>query len=91
MSRTPTTRDPYEQQTVYVGQSRIHPEAGEGLFAKRPLPTGALVALFNGVRQREITGMVREIYGNFQIFVVSFFGKFKLSKFTLLLISRKIH
>ena len=56
MSRTPTTRDPYEQQTVYVGQSRIHPEAGEGLFAKRPLSTGALVALFNGVRQREITG-----------------------------------
>ena len=58
MSRTPTTRDPYEQQTVYVGQSRIHPEAGEGLFAKRPLSTGALVALFNGVRQREITGRV---------------------------------
>ena len=56
MSLTPTSRDPYEQQTVYVGQSKIHPEAGEGLFAKRPLSTGALVALFNGVRQREITG-----------------------------------
>ena len=72
MSRTPTTRDPYEQQTVYVGQSRIHPEAGEGLFAKRPLSTGALVALFNGVRQREITGRHYALDRNFQNVKVSF-------------------
>ena len=38
-----TLRDPYEQQTVYIDQSRIHPEAGEGLFAKRPLVTGEMV------------------------------------------------
>ena len=57
MSQNPLLRDPYEQQTSYIDQSRIHPEAGEGLFSKRPLATGELVAIFNGTRQREITGI----------------------------------
>ena len=35
MSSKNILRDPFEQQTVYIGQSQIHPEAGEGLFAKR--------------------------------------------------------
>ena len=35
MSSKNLLRDPFEQQTVYIGQSQIHPEAGEGLFAKR--------------------------------------------------------
>ena len=35
MSSKNILRDPFEQQTVYIGQSQIHPEAGEGVFAKR--------------------------------------------------------
>ena len=57
MSSKNLLRDPFEQQTVYIGQSQIHPEAGEGLFAKRSMPSGALLAIFNGIRLREITGI----------------------------------
>ena len=53
ISNRPLEQDPYEQQTIYVGQSNISPDAGEGLFAKRDIPEGHLVALFNGVRQRD--------------------------------------
>lgn len=53
----PLLRDPYEQQTCYISSSMIHPEAGEGLFAKRYLPKGSLVAIFNGVRLREVNGV----------------------------------
>ena len=34
--------------------------AGEGLFTKRYLPKGSLVALFNGVRKREVNGVVSQ-------------------------------
>ena len=53
ISRTPLIRDPYEHQNVYVANSKIE-FAGEGLYAKRNLPAGTLIALFNGIRQREI-------------------------------------
>ena len=58
ISSTPLLRDPYEQQTSYIDVSSVHAEAGEGLFAKRYLPKGSLVALFNGVRKREVNGVV---------------------------------
>ena len=54
IAKNPLLRDPYEQQTTYIGPSGIHPEAGEGLFAKRALPKGTLIAIFNGVRKRDI-------------------------------------
>ena len=54
IAKNPLLRDPYEQQTAYIGPSGIHPEAGEGLFAKRALPKGTLIAIFNGVRKRDI-------------------------------------
>ena len=54
IAEKPLLRDPYEQQTTYIGPSGIHPEAGEGLFAKRPIPKGTLIAIFNGVRKRDI-------------------------------------
>jgi len=53
ISRSPLVRDPYEHQNVYVANSKIQ-FAGEGLYAKRELPAGTLVALFNGIRQREV-------------------------------------
>ncbi len=59
ISKTPLSRDPYEHQNVYVKTSTIS-LAGEGLFAKRFLPAGSLIALFNGIRQRE-TGFVKKI------------------------------
>lgn len=46
-------------QNVYVAKSKIE-FAGEGLYAKRFLPAGTLVALFNGIRQRE-TGYVKKM------------------------------
>jgi len=49
ISRTPTLRDEYEMESVYVKQSRI-PFAGEGLFAARYIEEGQLVCLFNGNR-----------------------------------------
>lgn len=57
ISSTPLLRDPYEQQTCYISPSGIHPQAGEGLFAKRYLPKGSLVAIFNGVRKRQVAGI----------------------------------
>ena len=51
ISRDPLLEDPYEQDTVYVAQSGIATDAGEGLFAKRNLRKGELVALFSGLRE----------------------------------------
>ena len=51
ISTHPLQEDPYETIHVYVGQSRIGPEAGEGLFARKNLHKGQLVCLFNGVRR----------------------------------------
>ena len=42
ISSQPLEQEPYEQQTVYVGESRVAPNAGEGLFAKRKIPEGML-------------------------------------------------
>ena len=53
ISKTPLVPDPFEQLTVYTAKSSVARDAGEGLFAKRDIPTGGLVALFNGVRQRD--------------------------------------
>ena len=53
ISKSPMIRDPYEHQTVYVAKSKQGENAGEGIFAKRMIPKGSLVALFNGTRQRE--------------------------------------
>ena len=53
ISKSPLVRDPYEHENVYVARSAIE-FAGEGLYAKRFLPAGSLIALFNGIRQREV-------------------------------------
>ena len=49
-SRTPNLEDPYEQETVYVAQSKIGEAAGEGLYARKQIRKGQLVCLFNGIR-----------------------------------------
>lgn len=41
---------------VFVKNSEI-PFAGEGLWAKIDIKCGSLVALFNGVKQRQIWGV----------------------------------
>ena len=55
ISKYPSIRDPYEHQTIYVAKSHQGKDAGEGVFAKRFIPKGSLVALFNGFRQRDTT------------------------------------
>ena len=41
--------DPYEAAHVECRESRVN-GAGEGLFAKKDLPAGTIVAFYNGVR-----------------------------------------
>jgi len=45
----PHLQDPYESRTVKVGQSNVE-DGGEGLYARRNLTGGSLVAFYNGVR-----------------------------------------
>lgn len=52
ISTDPLAPDPYESKFVEVKESSI-PGAGQGLFAKRPIPLGQLVAYFNGVRRTD--------------------------------------
>ena len=50
ISTSPLVPDFYEQlERVYVAPSLI-PGAGEGLFARRTLPSGEIVSFYNGIR-----------------------------------------
>ncbi len=49
ISRRPLLRDPYERSRVRVRRSLV-PGGGEGLFARRDLPRGAVASFYNGVR-----------------------------------------
>jgi hypothetical protein len=51
MSSDPLLPDPYETQYCYVRTSKIK-GAKEGIFAKRDLLDGTIVAFYNGVRMR---------------------------------------
>ena len=42
--------DPYEHKTVYAGQSSMGEGAGDGLFLRRDVPAGTVVAFYNGIR-----------------------------------------
>ena len=53
ISKSPMIRDPYEHQTIYIAKSKQAEDAGEGIFTKRMIPSGSLVALYNGTRQRD--------------------------------------
>ena len=46
--KQPLLEDPYEQRTVEVKNSLIS-NAGQGLFAKRPIDKGQIVAYFHGI------------------------------------------
>ena len=49
ISRTPLVTDPWERERVEARASEVE-GAGEGLFARRRLERGELVALYNGTR-----------------------------------------
>jgi len=49
ISRNPMLPDPYESARVAVTESSL-PGGGEGLFAKRDLPSDVVVAFYNGIR-----------------------------------------
>ena len=53
ISHSPHHEDPYEKAHVYVMPSKISPEAGEGLYARKAIKKGQLVCLFNGIRRRK--------------------------------------
>ena len=43
--------DPFERKSVYVEDSTL-PDAGEGLFARRPISKGQLISYFSGWRTK---------------------------------------
>ena len=47
----PLVRDPYEERTVEVRTSGVG-GGGEGLYVKRNIVKGELIAMYNGVRTR---------------------------------------
>ena len=59
ISSQPHLTDPFEEKTVYVAQSGIE-GAGEGLFLRRDVKAGDLVAFYNGVRMSEHEARVRK-------------------------------
>jgi len=50
MRTAPLSKEPWEHLRVEARDSWM-PDAGEGLFAKRLLKKGTLVALYNGVKE----------------------------------------
>ena len=59
ISSRPRLEDPYEQKTVYVAESMIE-AAGDGLFLRRDVEAGDLVAIYNGVRLSEHEARLRK-------------------------------
>ena len=42
--------DPYERKIVYSGPSRMGDHAGDGLFLRKDVPAGTVIAFYNGIR-----------------------------------------
>ena len=59
LSTLPLLPDPYEERTVEVCASGVG-GGGEGLFAKRQLEEGDLVAIYNGVKVPLVAGAGKE-------------------------------
>ena len=59
LSTLPLLPDPYEERTVEVCTSGVG-GGGEGLFAKRQLEEGELVAIYNGVKVPLVAGAGKE-------------------------------
>ena len=59
LSSLPLLSDPYEERTVEVCTSGVG-GGGEGLFAKRQLEEGDLVAIYNGVKVPLVAGVEKE-------------------------------
>ena len=49
LCHTPLQRDPYESKLVDIKESEI-PKAGEGVILKTDVPSGTVVAYFNGIK-----------------------------------------
>lgn len=49
ISHSPLVPDPYESQLVECRVSNLE-DGGEGLFAKKMIPMGKIVAFYNGIR-----------------------------------------
>ncbi|XP_071743458.1 histone-lysine N-methyltransferase SETD7 isoform X5 [Lepeophtheirus salmonis] len=60
ISSNPLLTDPFEDDNVYILPSSIGELAGEGLYAKKLIPSGSLVCLFNGIRKTKY-GLVKRI------------------------------
>lgn len=50
----PLDRDPWEETKVAVSQSKL-PQGGEGLFARKDIVKGEVVALYNGIKFKSST------------------------------------
>ena len=70
-SQYPLRRDPYESQFVDISTSEI-PNAGEGVFLKRNVIKGTVVAYFNGIRIKKNSAFSWNPFKKKSVFLIDF-------------------
>ena len=70
-SWNPLTRDPYESKLVDICKSKI-PNAGEGVFLKRNVTKGKVIAYFNGIRVKKSSAFSWNPFKKKSVFLIDF-------------------
>ena len=70
-SQYPLRRDPYESKFVDISTSEI-PNAGEGVFVKRNVIKGAVIAYFNGMRIKKHSAFSWNPFKKKSVFLIDF-------------------
>ena len=70
-SQYPLRRDPYESKFVDISTSEI-PNAGEGVFLKRNVIKGTVIAYFNGMRIKKNSAFSWNPFKKKSVFLIDF-------------------
>ena len=70
-SWNPLTRDPYESKLVDICKSKIL-NAGEGVFLKRNVSKGKVIAYFNGIRIKKSSAFSWNPFKKKSVFLIDF-------------------
>ena len=71
LSRNPLLRDPYESKYVDIRKSKI-PNAGEGVFLKKNVTQGRVIAYFNGIRIEKNSAFSWNPFKKKSVFLIDF-------------------
>lgn len=71
LSRNPLVRDPYESKYVDIRKSKI-PNAGEGVFLKKNVSQGKVIAYFNGIRIEKNSAFSWNPFKKKSVFLIDF-------------------